>query len=101
MKALLKLRPRPNGVFCYNDPMATGAMQAILEGLSVAPTFNMRRFCAFAYKCRPGLRHIGRARRKAGAESGCEEKGASARRQFSHQARLVVRQASLRAKVGS
>jgi LacI family transcriptional regulator len=31
MKALLHLRPRPDGVFCYNDPMASGAMQAILE----------------------------------------------------------------------
>ena len=31
MNALLKLTPRPDGVFCYNDPMASGAMQAILE----------------------------------------------------------------------
>jgi len=31
MKSLLKLSPRPDGVFCYNDPMASGAIQAILE----------------------------------------------------------------------
>lgn len=31
MKALLKLEPRPDGVFCFSDPIATGAMQAILE----------------------------------------------------------------------
>jgi LacI family transcriptional regulator len=31
MKTLLKLTPRPDGVFCHNDPMACGAMQAILE----------------------------------------------------------------------
>jgi LacI family transcriptional regulator len=31
MKALLKLNPRPDGVFCYNDPTAMGAMSAILE----------------------------------------------------------------------
>jgi LacI family transcriptional regulator len=31
MKSLLELDPRPDGVFCYNDPMASGAMQAILE----------------------------------------------------------------------
>jgi LacI family transcriptional regulator len=31
MKELLKLRPRPDGVFCCNDPIATGAMKAILE----------------------------------------------------------------------
>jgi LacI family transcriptional regulator len=31
MKALLRRVPYPDGVFCYNDPMATGAMQAIVE----------------------------------------------------------------------
>jgi LacI family transcriptional regulator len=31
MKVLLKLKPRPDGVFCYNDPTAMGAMMAILD----------------------------------------------------------------------
>jgi LacI family transcriptional regulator len=31
MLALLKLKPRPDGVFCFSDPIAAGAMQAILE----------------------------------------------------------------------
>jgi LacI family transcriptional regulator len=31
MKILLELNPRPDGVFCYNDPMAMGAMEAVLE----------------------------------------------------------------------
>jgi len=31
MRNLLKLRPMPDGVFCYNDPVAIGAMKAILE----------------------------------------------------------------------
>jgi LacI family transcriptional regulator len=31
MKALLAVRPRPDGVFCFNDPVAMGAMQAILD----------------------------------------------------------------------
>lgn len=31
MKALLSLTPRPDGVFCCNDPIAMGAMRAILE----------------------------------------------------------------------
>ena len=31
MKALLALNPRPDGVFCYNDPMAMGAMEAVLS----------------------------------------------------------------------
>jgi LacI family transcriptional regulator len=36
MKALLHLKPRPDGVFCYNDPTAMGAMKAVLEaGLDV------------------------------------------------------------------
>ncbi len=36
MKELLKLSPRPDGVFCCNDPIAMGAMKAILEaGLQI------------------------------------------------------------------
>jgi LacI family transcriptional regulator, galactose operon repressor len=31
MLGLLKLEPRPDGVFCFSDPIAAGAMQAILE----------------------------------------------------------------------
>jgi LacI family transcriptional regulator len=31
MRQLLKMRPAPDGVFCYNDPVAIGAMKAILE----------------------------------------------------------------------
>ena len=36
MQRLLQLKPRPDGVFCYNDPVAAGAIRAILEaGLDV------------------------------------------------------------------
>ena len=36
MKRLLELKQRPDGVFCYNDPTAMGAMKAVLEaGLRV------------------------------------------------------------------
>jgi LacI family transcriptional regulator len=36
MKELLGLDPLPDGVFCYNDPAAVGALKAILEaGLRV------------------------------------------------------------------
>lgn len=31
MQRLLKLQPAPDGVFCFNDPVAIGAMKAILE----------------------------------------------------------------------
>lgn len=36
MRRLLELKPRPDGVFCYNDPTAMGAMKAVLDaGLRV------------------------------------------------------------------
>jgi LacI family transcriptional regulator len=36
MKELLALSPPPDGVVCYNDPVAAGALKAILEaGLRV------------------------------------------------------------------
>jgi LacI family transcriptional regulator len=36
MKRLIRLKPRPDGVFCYNDPTAMGAMKAALEaGLKI------------------------------------------------------------------
>ena len=36
MQRLLTLNPRPDGIFCFNDPVAVGAMRAILEaGLSI------------------------------------------------------------------
>jgi LacI family transcriptional regulator len=36
MQRLLRMRPRPDGIFCYNDPVAIGAIKAILEaGLKV------------------------------------------------------------------
>ena len=31
MQRLLAIKPRPDGVFCYNDPMAIGAMDAVLN----------------------------------------------------------------------
>jgi len=30
-KKLLALNPRPDGIFCFNDPIALGAMRAILD----------------------------------------------------------------------
>jgi LacI family transcriptional regulator len=36
MQVLLALKPRPDAVFCFNDPVAVGAMRAILEaGLAI------------------------------------------------------------------
>ena len=36
MRHLLELNPRPDGVFCYNDPVASGAIKAILDaGLDI------------------------------------------------------------------
>jgi LacI family transcriptional regulator len=36
MQSLLKLSPRPDGVFCFSDPIAAAAMQAVLkQGLRI------------------------------------------------------------------
>lgn len=36
MQTLLRRTPRPDGVFCFNDPVATGVMQAIIDaGLNI------------------------------------------------------------------
>jgi LacI family transcriptional regulator, galactose operon repressor len=36
MKQLLRLNPRPDGVFCCDDPIAMGALRAILDaGLQI------------------------------------------------------------------
>jgi len=36
MRSLLKLEPKPDAVFCFNDPTAMGALKAVVEsGLSV------------------------------------------------------------------
>lgn len=36
MGQLLSLNPRPDGVFCFNDPLAIGAMHRVLdEGLRI------------------------------------------------------------------
>jgi LacI family transcriptional regulator len=49
MQQLLELQPRPDGVFCYNDPVAIGAMKAILraglklpEDIAVVGAGNVR-----------------------------------------------------------
>lgn len=31
MRKLLRVEPPPDGVFCYNDPVAAGAIKAVLE----------------------------------------------------------------------
>jgi len=42
MQALLRLKPRPDGVFCYNDPVATGVMQAIIDaGLRIPEDISL------------------------------------------------------------
>jgi len=42
MQKLIALKPRPDGVFCYNDPVALGAMRAIFDaGLRVPQDIAM------------------------------------------------------------
>jgi hypothetical protein len=41
MRLLLERDPRPDGVFCFNDPLAIGAMSTILEaGLRIPETLR-------------------------------------------------------------
>jgi LacI family transcriptional regulator len=41
-RRLLALRPRPDGIFGYNDPIAAGAMKAILEaGIGIPDTIKV------------------------------------------------------------
>jgi len=41
-RRLLALRPRPDGIFGYNDPIAAGAMKAILEtGIEIPETIRV------------------------------------------------------------
>jgi LacI family transcriptional regulator len=37
MQQLLRARPRPDAVFCYNDPVAAGAIKAVLEAALRVP----------------------------------------------------------------
>jgi LacI family transcriptional regulator len=50
MKKLLALTPRPDGVFCYNDPIAIGVIDAILEsGLRVPERYRRDRLRQSAF----------------------------------------------------
>jgi LacI family transcriptional regulator len=50
MKHLLAVRPMPDGVFCYNDTIATGAMRAILDaGLRIPQDIAIVGCGDFAY----------------------------------------------------
>ena len=41
-RRLLALQPLPDGIFCYNDPVAAGAMKAILEaGVAIPATIKV------------------------------------------------------------
>jgi LacI family transcriptional regulator len=104
-KTLLGCDPRPDGVFCYNDPAALGAMRAILdaglripEDIAVVGCGNV----LYADFLRVPLSSIDQDSGNIGAQAGelalslIETKIAARPRSILVQPKLVVRASSLR-----
>lgn len=73
MERLLRVRPRPDAVFCYNDPAAIGAMNAILasglripEDIAIIGSGNIR----YAESFRVPLSSMDISRTLLGAKAG-------------------------------
>jgi LacI family transcriptional regulator len=105
MKELLRLSPAPDGVFCYNDPMAMGAMKAILEAglripqdVAIVGAGNVR----YASELRVPLSSVDQESQLLGERAAglalnlVQAKTAPAVEEIVCQPRLVVRESSLR-----
>jgi LacI family transcriptional regulator len=104
MKQLLATGPRPDAVFCHNDPTAMGAIQAILDAglripqdIAVAGCGNVR----YAHCLRVPLTSVDQNCQGIGEEAGrlaLQLTGKPARRPRTilMEPRLVVRESSLR-----
>jgi LacI family transcriptional regulator len=105
MQNLLELTPRPDAVFCYNDPTALGAMKAILdaglripEDIAVAGCGNVR----YAEFLRVPLTSVDQDSITIGeraarlALSLIDSKAPSKPKSLLSEPRLVVRQSSLK-----
>jgi LacI family transcriptional regulator len=105
MQDLLRMLPRPDGVVCHNDPIALGAMNAILEaGLNIPQDIaligagNVR----YAASLRVPLSSIDQDSEGLGARAAelalalVQSKGALRPKQIVLQPRLVARESSRR-----
>ncbi len=108
MQALLGLDPRPDGVFCYNDPTAMGAMRAIFENGLHIPNDVAVVGCGnvhYAESLKIPLTSVDQASEEIGEKAAelvlslIETKGAGKPRSLLLEPRLVVRESSSRAQL--
>jgi LacI family transcriptional regulator len=105
MMQLLQRTPRPDGVFCYNDPMAMGAMKAILESnlripddIALVGAGNTH----YSPTLRVPLTTVDQESEKLGAASAelalalVQAKGSVRPKQILTEPKLIVRESSLR-----
>jgi LacI family transcriptional regulator len=106
MEKMLKMKPRPDAVFCFNDPAAIGAMNAILasglripEDIAVIGAGNIR----YAESFRVPLSTIDVSSSALGERAGkialelANRKGSSYPREDIVQPKLIVRDSSRKA----
>jgi LacI family transcriptional regulator len=109
MKVLLTLKPRPDAVFCFNDPTALGAMKAIFEAglqvpddIAVAGAGNL----SFADMLRAPLTSVDQSSYRIGEEAAklalklVASKGKAAAESVLLKPRLVARESSRAAGAG-
>ncbi len=94
MEKLLRLQPRPDAVFCYNDPAAVGAMNAILaaglripEDIAIVGCGNMR----YAESFRVPLSSVDVSRKALGEQAGALALQLAARGKARKYRTLIVR----------
>lgn len=110
MQDLLRLPLRPDGVFCNNDPIAMGAINAILEAnlripedIAIIGAGNVR----YASALRVPLSSIDQSSKTLGARAAelaltlVQSKGTVRPKQILLQPKLVARQSSLRHQHGA
>jgi LacI family transcriptional regulator len=94
MEKLLRLKPRPDAVFCYNDPAAVGAMNAILaaglripEDIAIVGCGNMR----YAESFRVPLSSVDVSRKTFGEHAGALALELAAHSKARRQRTIIVR----------
>jgi LacI family transcriptional regulator len=110
VRELLALSPRPDGIFCNNDPIAMGAMKAILEAslripddVSIVGAGNVR----YAAALRVPLSSVDQDSQALGARAAevalslVQAKRAIRPKQILIQPKLIARESSVRIRAGA